>query len=124
LVPNCSSKPSAVVRRGVYMTPALLTRRSILSWVARRSSAARRTESNDDRSRRCTVTSAPALAAAIVAAASLPLSRLRTTSTTDPPRAASALAVSNPSPVLAPVITATRPAWSGMSSVVHVSSVI
>ena len=124
LVPNWSSKPSAVVRLGVYMTPALLRSRSILSWVARRSSAARRTESSDDRSRCWTVTSAPALCPAIVAAASLPLSTLRTASTTDAPRAASALAVSSPRPVLAPVTTATRPVWSGMSSVVQVSSAI
>ena len=35
-------------------------------------------------------------------------------------RAASSRAVSNPSPVLAPVTTAVRPVWSGMSLAVHV----
>ncbi|CPB67500.1 Uncharacterised protein [Mycobacterium tuberculosis] len=53
------------------------------------------------------------------AAACLPLSRLRTASTTCAPWAASAAAVSNPSPVLAPVMTAVRPVWSGMSAAVH-----
>jgi hypothetical protein len=53
------------------------------------------------------------------AAASLPLSTLRTASTTCAPLAASAAAVSKPRPVLEPVTTAMRPVWSGMSVVVH-----
>ena len=35
LVAICSSKPSAVWRYGVPMTPALLTRRSSRAWLAR-----------------------------------------------------------------------------------------
>ena len=108
-MPNCSSKPSAVVLRGVYMTPALLINRSIWVWLARRSSAASRTDSSADKSSWRIVTSAPGLSVVIRDAAALPLSRLRTASTTDAPCAARALAVSRPSPVLAPVITATRP---------------
>lgn len=116
LVPNCISKPSRVVCLGVYITPALLISRSMRSSRDRSAAAAVRTESSEVRSSACTVTS-PVMRAA----ACSPFSTLRTASTTDAPRSASALAVSYPSPVLAPVTTATRPRWSGMFVVVHFS---
>src|SRR6476619_74828 len=52
-------------------------------------------------------------------AAWLPLSRLRTASTTCAPLSASTAAVSNPRPEFAPVTIATRPDWSGTSAAVH-----
>lgn len=104
LVPNCSSKPSAVVCFGVYITPALLIRRSMRGCAARRSAAADRIESMEVRSRAWTVTSP-----VIRAAARLPFSMSRTARTTAAPRSASIRAVSKPSPVLAPVTIATRP---------------
>ena len=78
-------------------------------WAARRSAAADRIESRAVRSRAWTVTS-PVMRAA----ACLPFSMLRTARTTVAPCSASIRAVSNPSPVLAPVTIATRPCWSGM----------
>ncbi len=109
LVPNWSSKPSAVVRFGVYITPALLISRSMRGWAARSSAAAERTESREVRSRAWTVTSPE-----MRAAARPPFSGSRTARTTLAPRSASIRAVSKPSPVLAPVTTATLPCWSGM----------
>ena len=50
LVPNWSSKPSAVLRRGVAITPALLISRSRPWWPARKRSANSRTESRLARS--------------------------------------------------------------------------
>src|SRR5258705_4446247 len=81
-------------------------------------------ESSEARSRGETVTSAPGEAAAMRAAARLPLSVSRTASTTDAPRAARTRAVSNPRPVFAPVITASRPCWPGTSSLVHLAVMI
>ncbi|SKU44694.1 Uncharacterised protein [Mycobacteroides abscessus subsp. abscessus] len=52
-------------------------------------------------------------------AAAAPLSGSRTARTTWAPAAAKARAVSRPRPVLAPVTTATRPVWSGISAVVQ-----
>ncbi len=115
-MPNCISKPSAVVCFGVYITPALLISRSIRSSRECSAAAVARTESSEVRSSACTVTS-PVMRAA----ARSPFSVLRTASTTDAPCSASTLAVSYPSPVLAPVTTATRPCWSGMFAVVHFS---
>ncbi len=60
----------------------------------------------------------------IVAMAASPLSWLRTAITTSAPAPASASAVSRPRPVFDPVITATRPDWSGMSAVVQGVAVI
>src|SRR3954454_20954838 len=76
-------------------------------------------DSSDVRSSSCSVTVARGAPAAMRVAASLPLLRLRTASTTCAPLAASAAAVSYPRPVLAPVMMAVRPVWSGMSAVVH-----
>jgi hypothetical protein len=51
----------------------------------------------------------------ICAAAASPRARLRTATTTCAPRAANALAVSSPTPPLAPVTTNLRPSWRGAS---------
>src|SRR6056297_3227075 len=103
----------------VYITPALLISRSMRSWRARSSAAAVRTESSDARSSDCTCTVASGCASTTRARAASPLSRLRTAITTSAPAPASASAVSRPRPVLAPVITATPPVWSGMWAVLQ-----
>src|SRR2546421_257160 len=74
LVPNCSSKPSAVRGRGGAITPALLISRSISPSQAAANS---RTDSTLARS-----SSRTSVSPAIVAAAAPPLSRPRTASTT------------------------------------------
>ncbi|COY15034.1 Uncharacterised protein [Mycobacterium tuberculosis] len=50
LVPNCISKPSAVVCRGVYITPALLISRSMRWWSDFSCAAAARTDASEVRS--------------------------------------------------------------------------
>src|SRR4051812_33537344 len=111
LVPNCSSKPSAVVRRGVAMTPALLTSRSSSSTVV----ANARTDDRSARSSLRTSTSP-----VIRAAASAPLPSVsRTARITFAPWAASSRAAWKPIPLLAPVTTAILPLWSAMSAAVH-----
>src|SRR3546814_18573220 len=59
----------------------------------------------------------------MLAAAASALASLRLGITTCAPAPASAFAVSSPSPPLAPVTTATRPAWSGMSAVVQLMAI-
>ncbi len=86
---------------GGYITPALLIRRSIVAKADFSWSAAARTDAGEVGSSCWTVVSAPETAPAIRSAACLPLSTSRTASTIDAPHAASARAVSNPSPLLA-----------------------
>ncbi len=88
-VPNCSSNPSCVVRRGVYITPALSISRSMRGCLPRNASDASRTDASDDRSSRWTETSPP-----IRDAAAAPFSTSRTASTTVAPRCARTFAVS------------------------------
>ena len=78
----------------VYITPALLISRSMRGCAARSSSAALRMLSSDVRSSCCSATTAFGLAALILSAASLPLSRLRTASTTCAPLPARTAAAS------------------------------
>src|SRR3546814_4746585 len=59
----------------------------------------------------------------MLAAAASAWASLRLVITTCAPAPASAFAVSSPSPPLAPVTTATRPAWSGMSAVVQLMAI-
>ena len=77
LVPNWSSKPSAVWRRGGAITPALLISRSRPSWLAAKRSANDRTEARLARSSSSSSGLGPVAAAATSAWAALPLSRLR-----------------------------------------------
>src|SRR4051794_40619898 len=119
LVPNCISKPSAVRRSGMPITPALLTRRSSVSWAARMRSAAARTEAWFERSSSTTSSDASGWVASMSATAAATFSWLRAAITTWAPAAASARAVSRPSPPLAPVTTAVRPSCEGMSATVH-----
>src|SRR5215218_2350214 len=117
LVPSWSSNPSAVVPCGGAITPALLTSRSSgPSWAA----ANARTDSRLPRSSDASAGSAPGAAAARTSAsAASPLPRLRQASRTAAPFRASSRAITSPSPLLAPVTTARRPRWSGISSAVH-----
>jgi hypothetical protein len=75
-----------------------------VSWRLRTSSAAARTESSDARSSSSSSVSPPMREAAALAFAGL-----RQASTTVAPLRASTVAVSRPSPLLAPVTRATRP---------------
>src|SRR3546814_18339017 len=59
----------------------------------------------------------------MLAAAASALASLRLGITTCAPAPASAFAVFRPSPPLAPVTTATRTAWSGMSAVVQLMAI-
>ena len=115
LVPNWSSKPSAVRRRGGAITPALLTSRSRPSWLAAKRSANDRTEARLARSSSSSSGFGPYAVAATSAWAARPLSRLRQAMTTSAPWRASSRAVTSPIPLFAPVTTAMRPVWSGMS---------
>jgi hypothetical protein len=116
---SCISNPSSVRRSGMAITPALLTRMSILGWPAAIWAAASRTERWDARSSDCSSSDASGTSSWIDfrAASALPWSRAAIT--TWPPLRASSLATSSPRPPLAPVTTATRPDWSGMSAAVQ-----
>ncbi|OAR25684.1 hypothetical protein A8W25_08990 [Streptomyces sp. ERV7] len=111
--PNCRSKPSVVLPYGSAITPALLTRRSSVSW--RYVSAKARTEDRSARSSGANATFAPYTWRWIRASASLPLASLRQARITWAPLRASSRAVTSPMPLFAPVTTAVRPLWSGMS---------
>ncbi len=113
LVPNCSSKPSAVRDSGGIITPALLMSRS--TGCPAQSRAKARTESRLARSSGRTSFSAEA---GRVPAAAAPLASSRTARITRAPCPASALAVSRPMPLLAPVTMTVWPARSGMSAAV------
>src|SRR3954452_4546697 len=115
-VPSCISNPSAVVRRGSAITPALLKSRSRSPSHALANS---RTDARSARSRRATSMAASGASDPIRAAASSPLPASRTASVTAAPWRASCKAIWSPRPLLAPVTTARRPFRSGMSSAVH-----
>src|SRR3954453_16234773 len=111
LVPNCSSKPSAVRPAGTIMIPALLTR----TWSGPvQASANARTEARSARPR-----GGPSTRPGISAAAARPRSRSRTARTTEAPAVARACAVARPRPLVAPVTTTVRPSWRGMSAEVQ-----
>ena len=86
--------------------------------------AALRTEESDARSSGAASVVAPGTWLAIRSAASRAFASLREVSTTVAPCAASSLAVSKPMPLLAPVTTATLPAWLGIPSTDHVLEAI
>ncbi len=106
LVPNCSSKPSAVRLRGGTITPALLMSTSISP--PSQPSANSWTDTRLARSRART-----SVCPFIFAAARSPFSSERTASTTRAPAPASALAAARPMPLLAPVTITVRPVMSG-----------
>jgi AcrR family transcriptional regulator len=112
LVPNCSSKPSAVRPKGGTITPALLISSSISPSHEEANS---RTEARLARSSART-----SVSPGIAAAAARPRSRSRTASTVRAPARASACAAARPMPLLAPVTIAVRPVMSGMSAAVKV----
>src|ERR1700677_3353002 len=108
LVPNCSSKPSAVRASGGIITPALLISRSMSPC---QTEANRRTESRLARSSTRT-----AVAPGMVAAAASPFAWSRTARTTWAPALATAAAAVRPMPLLAPVTITVLPDISGMSA--------
>src|SRR6202012_4028898 len=110
LVPIWLSKPSAVRAYGAAMMPALLMSTSALSTP----SANRRT---DDRS--CRSSWRTSTWPAICSAAFSPLRVSRTAMTTVAPCPASSRAVTDPSPLLAPVMKPVRPANDGRSAAVQ-----
>src|SRR4029077_12516234 len=120
LVPNWSSKPSCVSRRGGAITPALLTSRSRLSCAEANSPANARTDARLARSsgRSSSEASAEAVRCTSCSAFS-PLTVSRQASATFAPLRASSRAVESPRPLLAPVTIAVRPVWSGICSLVH-----
>jgi hypothetical protein len=91
------------------ITPALLTRMSILGWSAKIRAAASSTEVSDARSSGCSFREASGSSPRIDACAASALAWSRAAITTWPPLRASSLATSSPSPPLAPVTTATLP---------------
>lgn len=117
---NVASNPSSVsVRSAAPSIPALLMSRSIRSCSARSRPAASRTDAWDAWSSCSVVTVEPGATARMRSAASAALAGVRQASTTAAPRWARIRAASKPSPVLAPVMTAVRPRWSGTSSAVQ-----
>src|SRR6202022_4434409 len=108
LVPNCSSKPSAVWASGTCMMPALLIR---TSTGPRHDDAKARTDDRELRSR-----SRTSVSLAMPSATACPLAGLRTASTTCAPAWASASAVALPSPLVAPVTMIVLPVKSGRSA--------
>src|SRR3954453_16271768 len=111
LVPNCSSKPSAVLPCGTAMIPALLIR---TSSAPDQPSAKARALSSDARSSART-SHVPGKAAATRS----PLATSRTASTTCAPARVGSRAVTATRPLDAPVTTTVRPARSGRSADVH-----
>src|SRR5439155_13210241 len=103
------------------MTPALLMSRSRPSCSLANQSAKPRTEARLARSSERTSMSALGTAALIWPAASAPFSALRTPRTTRAPARASSRAAKKPMPLFAPVTTAARPCWSGMSAAVNLA---
>ena len=116
LVPNCSSNPSWVSWRvGGVITAALLIKMSTGRPSPRSLSLSALTDSRDARSRSVVVTVARGAAARMRSTAAAPLRGLRTGSTRSAPAEASLVAICSPSPSLAPVTTASFPAWPGSS---------
>ena len=109
--PIVASKPSRVSVRTGCMTPALLTSKSMRLCCRRKLSAQRRTEVRSAKSRWTNSVLASGLRWAMVARAAAAAGALRQASTTVAPSAARPWATSMPMPLLAPVITATRPSW-------------
>src|SRR5882757_2332582 len=116
LVPNCSSKPSAVRASGTCMMPALLMRTSIGPCHDDAKAC------TDDRELRSSSRTSVSLAMAFATAC--PLAGLRTASTTCAPAWASASAVALPSPLVAPVTTNVLPVKSGRSAAVQFVTVM
>src|SRR5437773_2205445 len=104
------------------MTPALLMSRSRFSCSLANHSAKPRTEARLPRSSEPTSISPPGTASRILRPASAPFSALRTASTTRAPARESSRAAQKPMPLLAPVTTAVRPCWLGISAAVHLSA--
>src|SRR5439155_8328244 len=103
------------------MTPALLISRSRFWWSLANHSAKPRAEARLPRSSEPTSISPPGTASRILRPASAPFSALRTAGATRAPARAGSRAAKKPMPLLAPVTTAVRPCWSGMSAAVHLS---
>src|SRR3954451_14793074 len=119
LVPSCCSKPSAVTCRGIAITPALLTSRSSCGTSACRLSAKARIDASEERSSGRTSTAASGTCSTTRARAVSPRAASRQPMMTRAPAWASSRVVTRPSPLLAPVTTATRPDWLGMSRALH-----
>ena len=100
-MPNCNSNPSTVNLRGGAITPALLISTSIGPSSPSANAA---TEDRSARSSALT-SSSPGRSAT----AALPLATSRQAHTTLAPAEASALAVTRPRPLFAPVTTNVRP---------------
>src|SRR5439155_3678204 len=103
------------------MTPALLMSRSRFSCSLANHSAKPRTEARLPRSSEPTSISPSGTASRILRPASAPFSALRTARTTRAPARESSRAAKKPMPLFAPVTTAARPCWSGMSAAVNLS---
>ena len=121
-MPSCISKPSAVVRFGMAMMPALLMSRS-RPWglAVDQLWANARTELRSARSRVARSTLAAGVVARILSAATWPFTRSRTAMVTFAPLAASASVVQNPRPELAPVTMTVWPVRSGKSERFHLA---
>src|SRR4051794_30268473 len=113
--PSCCSNPSTVARCGIAITPALFTSRSTRSCPARICWAAVATTDRSPRSSGTTSSDADGYRSRMRVSASPVLAGSRAARTTCAPAPASASAVWKPSPPFAPVTTAVRPVWSGMS---------
>ena len=104
-----------------HRTTALLTSRSGPSWSSPKAAAKERTEDRSARSSSMTSTSAAEAAERTLRAASSPRAVSRTAITTCAPARVSSRAATRPMPLFAPVTTARRPLWSGMSEVFHLA---
>jgi hypothetical protein len=84
-------------------------------------SAAARTDACEGRSNGTSSSAASGAVVRISSTAAAAFSWLRTAITTCAPFAASARAVSSPSPPLAPVTTTVRPCWLGISAALQLT---
>ena len=96
----------------------------MLSCAAMICLAAARTDACEARSSATSSSEASGALARISSTAAAAFSWLRTAITTCAPFAASCRAVSSPSPPLAPVTTAVRPCWSGMSAALQLMTIL
>ena len=122
VVPICDSKPSSVRDLGHAMIPALFIRASRGFPSIRNASAHARIDLNDERSTTIVETLASWWCFLILATASLPLLRDLLNMMTIPPLAAIHLAVSNPSPQLAPVTMKVFPFMTTFCSVKYLAT--
>src|SRR5262249_2439093 len=106
-------------RRGMAMTPALLSSPCNGAPDDLTASAKRRTDFKSARSSSISVTDADGCCCLIVTTAARPLFWSRQASSTCAPFAANCSAAAYPIPLLAPVITNVLPAWEGISSAVQ-----